>query len=85
MQFTKKNRKMWENRDIKIRIEAENKYLMSEPNYNTTKTFYEGLLAMEIKRLRILMSNSVYLGISVLEISKIVICEFWYNYMKPKY
>ena len=31
------------------------------------------------------MNNPVYLGLSILEISKIVKYEFWYDYMRPKY
>ena len=31
------------------------------------------------------MNKSVYLGLSILELSKILMCEFWYNYVKPKY
>ena len=31
------------------------------------------------------MKKPVYLGLSILEISKIVMCEFWYDYVKPKY
>ena len=31
------------------------------------------------------MNKPVYLGLSILEISKILIYEFWYNYIKPKY
>ena len=27
----------------------------------------------------------MYLGLSILEISKILMYEFWYDYMKPKY
>ena len=45
----------------------------------------ENLLAMEIKRTQILMNKPVYLYLSVLEISKIVMYEFWYDYIKPKY
>ena len=32
----------------------------------------------------IIMNKPVYLGLSILEISKIVIYEFWYDNMKPK-
>ena len=32
-----------------------------------------------------LMNKPVYLGHKILEISKIVLCEFWYDYVKPKY
>ena len=31
------------------------------------------------------MNKPIYLGLSILEISKIVMYEFWYDYMKPKY
>ena len=31
------------------------------------------------------MNKPVYLGLSVLGLSKILIYEFWYNYVKPKY
>ena len=31
------------------------------------------------------MNKPIYLGLSILEISKILRYEFWYDYMKPKY
>ena len=31
------------------------------------------------------MKKPVYLGLSILEISKTLVYEFWYDYMKPKY
>ena len=31
------------------------------------------------------MNNPIYLGLSILEISKIVMYEFWYDYVIPKY
>ena len=38
-----------------------------------------------MKRTQILINKPVYLGLSTLEIRKIVMHEFWYNYVKPKY
>ena len=58
---------------------------MFKPNYHTTKSFSKDLLAIEIKRTQILMNKPVYLGQSILEMIKIVICEFWYDYVNPKY
>ena len=58
---------------------------MSEPNYHTTKWFSEKLLANEMKKTQVKMNKPVYLGLSILEISKTLIYEFWYDYMKPKY
>ena len=31
------------------------------------------------------MNKSIYLGLSILEINKILMYEFWYDYVKPKY
>ena len=49
---------------------------MSIPNYRTTKHFSNNLLATEMKRTHILMNNPVFLGLSILEIRKIVMYEF---------
>ena len=61
------------------------KYLVSEPNYHTTKFFTENLLTIEIRKTQILMNELVYLGLSILDLSKTVMYELWYDYVKPKY
>ena len=61
------------------------KYLVSEPNYHTTKFFTENLLTIEIRKTQILMNEPVYLGLSILDLSKTVMYELWYDYVKPKY
>ena len=38
-----------------------------------------------MKKTKIKMNKPIYLGLSILDISKILIYEFWYDYMKPKY
>ena len=38
-----------------------------------------------MNRTKVKMNKPIYLGLSILEISKILMYEFWYNYMKPKY
>ena len=63
-----------------VATERRRNYLVSEPNYHTTKSFVEMLLAIEMKK----YSNKyVYLGLSILELSKILMHEFWYDYVKP--
>ena len=59
--------------------------LVSEPNYHTTKCFPENLLAIEMKKTKVKMNKPLYLGLSILEISKTLMYEFWHYYMKPKY
>ena len=35
--------------------------------------------------MQILMNKIVFLQLLILELSKILIYEFWYDYLKPKY
>ena len=58
---------------------------MTEPNYHATKWFSEDLLAIEMKKTKVKMNKPIYLGLSILDISKTLIYEFWHNYIKPKY
>ena len=65
-------------RDIKLlTTERTTKYLESEPNYHTTKVFSENLLAMAMRKKQIVMSKPVYLELIILELSKILMYEFW--------
>ena len=59
--------------------------LVSEPNYHTTKWFSENLLAIEMKKIKVKMNKPIYLGFSILELSKIRMYKFLYEYLKPKY
>ena len=42
-------------------------------------------MVIEIKKTKIKMNNPIYLGIAILGISKTLMYEFWYDYIKPKY
>ena len=78
--FRKAMENVKNHRDIKlITTEARRNYLVSEPNYHTTKDFSDNLLAMEMKKTLILMDKLVYLGLPKLEIGEIVMYEFWYD------
>ena len=85
--FGKTMENVRKHRDIKlVTTGRRRKYLVSEPNYHTTKFFTEKLLAIQMKKkTEILMNKSFYLGLSILELSEILIYEFWYDYVKPKY
>ena len=68
-----------------ITTKARWSYLVSGPNYHTTKIFSKDQLAIEMRRTWIVMNKPVYLGLSIVQISKIVMYELWYDYMKSKY
>ena len=43
------------------------------------------MFAIEMKKTQVKMNKPVYLGLSILEISKSLLYELWYDYVKPKY
>ena len=73
-------------RDIKlVTSDKRRKRLVSEPNYHSHKNFSDHLMAIEMKKTRVKMTKSLYLGMSILDISKILMYTFWYGYINPKY
>ena len=83
--FRKTIENVRKHRDIKlVTTERKRNYLVSEPNYIATKFSTENLLAIAMKKTQILMNKPVYLGLSILDLSKTIMNEFWYDYIKPK-
>ena len=75
-----------EHRDIKsVTTDERRSQLVSESNYHTTKYFSENLMAIEMKKTKVEMNKPMYLGMSILGISKTLMHEFWYDYIEPKY
>ena len=73
-------------REIKsVTTDKKRSKLVSEPNYHTIHLISEDLSIIEMKKTKVKMNKPIHLGLSILEISKILMYEFWYDYMKPKY
>ena len=73
-------------RDIKlVTTDKKRSKLVSEPNYHTINLISENLSIIEMRRTKVKMNKPIYLGLPILEISKLLMYEFWYDYMKPKY
>ena len=73
-------------RDIKLVTDDKKRFkLASMPNYYTTKQFSENFLAVEMKKTKIKMNVPIYIGFTILEVSKTAMWEFFYDYLKPKY
>ena len=76
--FGKTMENVKKHRDIKLlTTDKRRNQFASEPNYHATKYFSEKLLAIEMGETKVKMNKLVYLGISVLDISKTLIYEFW--------
>ena len=75
--FGKGIEKMRKHRDMKlVTTERRRNYLVSEPNFHTTKFFTENLLAIELKKTEILINKPVHLGLSIIVLIKIFMSEF---------
>ena len=84
--FGKTMENIRKHRDIKlVTTDKKRSKLVSEPNYRTINLISEDLSIIEMKKTKVKMNKPIYLGLSILEISKILMYEFWYDYMKPKY
>ena len=84
--FGKTMENIRKHRDIKlVTTNKKRSKLVSEPNYHTINLNSEDLSIIEMKKTKVKMSKPIDLGLSILETSKILIYEFWYDYMKPKH
>ena len=76
--FGKTMENVKKHRDIKLlTTDKRRNQFASEPNYHATKYFSEKLLAIEMEETKVKMNKLVYFIISVLDISKTLIHEFW--------
>ena len=84
--FRKTMENVRNHRDIKIvTTDKQRSILTPQPNYHSTKHVSNDLLIMEMKKVEVKMNKPIYLGQAVLDVSKILMYEFWYDYIKPKY
>ena len=84
--FGKTMENIRKHRDIKlVTTNKKRSKLVSEPIYHTINLIFEDLSIIEMKKTKVKMNKPIYLGLSILEISKILMYEFWYDYMRRKY
>ena len=75
--FGKTMENVRKHRDIKLATTEKRRIkLVPEPDYHTTKQFLENLLAVEMKKAKVKMNKPLYLGMSILDISKTLMYEF---------
>ena len=80
--FEKSIENVRKHRYIKLVTTEERRIkLVSEANYHTIKQFSENLLAIEMKKAKVKMNKPLYLGMPILDISKTLRSEFWYDFV----
>ena len=84
--FGKTMENVRKHRDIKlVKTDKKRNKLVTEPNFHTMKLIDNNLAIIEMRKVKVKMNKPIYLGLSILDISKITIYEFWYDYVKSKY
>ena len=84
--FGKTMENVRKHRDIKlVKTDKKRNKLVSEPNFRTMKLIDNNLAIIEMRKVKVKMNKPIYLGLSILDISKISMYEFWYDYVKIKY
>ena len=84
--FGKTMENVRKHRDIKlVKTDKKRNKVVSEPNYHTIKLIDDNLAIIEMRKVKVTMNKAIYLGLSILDISKITMYEFWYDYVKSKY
>ena len=72
--------------NIKLTTTGEQfKKLTAKPNYENRKIFNENLVSVHMKKTSLTMNKPVYLGMSILDLSKTLMFDFHYKYIIPKY
>ena len=83
--FGKTMENVRKHRDIKlVTTDKRRNQLASEPNYHTPKHFSENVTAAEMKKTKVKMNKPIYLGMSILDIRKVLMYELWCYYIKQK-
>ena len=68
-----------------VNNEEKARKLIAKPNYNSCKIFSENLISVHMKKTSLVMNKPVYLGACILDLSKTIMYDFHYNYIKPMY
>ena len=69
-----------------VNTEERLKKLTAKPNLKSPpKIFSENLASVHLKKTSLTMNKPVYLGMCILDLSKTIMYDFHYNYIKPKY
>ena len=73
--------------DVKlVNTKEKLKKLVAKPNLKSPpKIFSENLVSVHMKKTSLTMNKPVYLGMCILDLSKTIMYDFHYNYIKPKY
>ncbi|KYN10054.1 hypothetical protein ALC57_17743, partial [Trachymyrmex cornetzi] len=75
--------------DVKLLTQCDGRYgaeaMIAKPNFHSRSVFSENLIAIEIRKLEVKFNKPIYVGMCILDISKVCLYEFHHEYMLPLY
>jgi len=85
--FGKKMENVRNHVDVKLLTKWNGRYgaeaLIAKPNFHSRSVFSENLVAVELRKLEVKFYKPIYVGMCILDLSKICLYEFYYEYMFP--
>ncbi|WAR26048.1 SUHW-like protein [Mya arenaria] len=82
--LTMENVRLHKNIEL-VHTEGRLQKVTAKPAYKNTTIFNEDLVAVELYRTKVSLCKPIFCGMSVLDLSKCLMYDFWYNYIKTKY
>ncbi|XP_057291139.1 uncharacterized protein LOC130613782 [Hydractinia symbiolongicarpus] len=84
--FGKTKENIRNHRNIQL-VTNEDKYmkLVMKPNFKGGSRFSKNLLGVEMGKTEVKMNKPIYIGQAILDMSNLIMYEFHYDYMQPKY
>ncbi|RLU15904.1 hypothetical protein DMN91_011660 [Ooceraea biroi] len=75
--------------DVKLLTKWNGRYgaeaMIAKPNFHSRSIFSENLIAIEMRELEVKFNKPIYVGMCILDISKVYLYEFHHEYMLPSY
>ena len=59
--------------------------LVAMPSYQRYSIFSEDVAALQMQKVQLTLNKPIYVGFSILDISKLLMYQFHYDYIRPKY
>ncbi|RLU19246.1 hypothetical protein DMN91_007803 [Ooceraea biroi] len=75
--------------DVKLLTKWNGPYgaeaMIAKPNFHSCSVFSENLVAIEMRKLEVKFNKPIYVGMCILDVSKVCLYEFHHEYMLPLY